>query len=203
MKTYTEFKTEIHRFYPGSSNNVFTIHHHLDVLIGEHTWLGIHNTPELGDFHLQFRTIPKYLIDKHRMLQAKQTQGFLHVVQPELENQVKQRLQIMDPQHDPQDPYELGKVYEVAAYCLLSSAPAGSMSAMRSATLLAPLLPPVNIKAELQTEVQSVIKSASCCRNDRDVQECLCSPGTVYRCSTSKPITSVCADHSATTTGPG
>jgi hypothetical protein len=34
-KTYAEFKTEIHKFYPGSSDNVFTIHH-LDTLIGEH-----------------------------------------------------------------------------------------------------------------------------------------------------------------------
>jgi hypothetical protein len=33
-KTYTEFKAEIHKFYPGSSDNVFTIHH-LDTLIGK------------------------------------------------------------------------------------------------------------------------------------------------------------------------
>jgi hypothetical protein len=89
MKTYAEFKTEIHGFYPGSSNNVFTIHH-LDTLIGERAQLGICNTTELSDFHLQFRTISKYLIDKHQMLQAKQMQGFLCMLQPELENQVRQ-----------------------------------------------------------------------------------------------------------------
>jgi hypothetical protein len=77
-----------------------------------------------------------------------------------LENQVRQQLQIADLQHDPQDLYKLGKFYEAAAYCLLSSVPAGSMGAIRSAMSLAPQPPPVNIKAELQTEVQSAIKSA-------------------------------------------
>jgi hypothetical protein len=159
MKTYTEFKTEIHKFYPGSSDNVFTIHH-FDTLIGEHMQLGVRNATELSDFHLQFRMISKYLIDKHRMSEAKEMQGFLCVLQPELENQVRQQLQIMDPQHDPQDPYELRKLYEAAAYCLLGSMPAGSMGVVRSTTSLAPQPPPVNIKAELQTEVQSAIKSA-------------------------------------------
>jgi hypothetical protein len=60
--------------------------------------------------------ISKYLIDKRQMSQAKETRGFLHALQPELENQVRQRLQITDLQHDPQDLYELGKLYEVAAY---------------------------------------------------------------------------------------
>jgi hypothetical protein len=157
-KTYAEFKAEIHKFYPGSSNNVFTIHH-LDTLIGERAQLSICNATELGNFHLQFRTISKYLIDKHRMLQAEEMQGFLHVLQPELESQVRQRLQITDLQHDPQDLYKLGKLYEAAAYCLLGSVPAGSMGVIRSATTLAPQPPPVNIKSELQNKVQSAIKS--------------------------------------------
>jgi hypothetical protein len=158
-KTYAEFKAEIHKFYPGSSDNVFTIHH-LDTLIGEHARLGIRNATELGNFHLQFRTISKYLIDKCRMSQAEETQGFLRTLQPELENQVRQQLQITDPQHNPQDTYELGKLYEAAAYCLLGSTPTGSMGAIRSTTTLAPQPPPVNIKSKLQNEVQSAIKSA-------------------------------------------
>ena len=158
-KTFDKFKQEIHEFYPGSSDDIFTIHH-LDALIGERARLGIQNATELGDFHLQFRTISKYLIDKSRMSQAEQTRGFLRTLQPELENKVRQRLQIMQPQHNPQDPYELKDLYEAAGYCLLSSAPAGSLSAIRGATPLSPPSPPVNIKTELQNEVQSAIKSA-------------------------------------------
>jgi hypothetical protein len=93
------------------------------------------------------------------MSQAKQTRGFLRALQPKLENKVKQRLQIMKPQHNPQDPYALKDLYEAAGYCLLGSAPAGSMDAIRSNLSLSPL-PPADIKTELQSEVQSAIKTA-------------------------------------------
>ena len=158
-KTFDKFKQEIHEFYPGSSNDVFTFHH-LDVLIGKHVHLSIQNATKLGDFHLQFMTISKYLINKSRMSQAEQMQGFLHMLQPELENKVKQPLQITQLQHNPQDPYKLRDLYEAAGYCLLGSAPAGSLSVIRGATLLSPPSPLANIKTKLQNEVQSAIKLA-------------------------------------------
>jgi hypothetical protein len=92
------------------------------------------------------------------MSQAEQMRGFLHALQPELENQVKQHLQITKPQHNPQDPYVLKDLYEAAGYCLLGSAPAGSMDAIRSNTSLLPL-PLVDIKTKLQSKVQSAIKT--------------------------------------------
>jgi hypothetical protein len=157
-KTYEDFKKEIHKYYPGSSEDIYTIHH-IDTLIGGRMRLGIRNTTELGDFHLQFRTISKYLIDKSQMSQAEQMRGFLHMLQPELENKVKQQLQITKPQHNPQDPYVLKDLYEAAGYCLLGSTPAGSMDVIRSDLSLSPL-PPADIKTELQSEVQSAIKTA-------------------------------------------
>jgi hypothetical protein len=72
---------------------------------------------------------------------------------------IKQWLQITKLQHNPQDPYALKDLYEAAGYCLLSTAPAGSMDAIRSDMSLAPS-PLVDIKTELQSEVQSVIKTA-------------------------------------------
>jgi hypothetical protein len=157
-KTYEDFKKEIHKYYPGSSEDVYTIHH-IDALVGGRVRLSVWNAAELGDFHLQFRTISKYLIDKSRILQAEQTRGFLLALQPELENKVKQRLQITKPQHNLQDPYALKDLYEAAGYCLLGSAPAGSMDAIRSDLSLSPS-PPTDIKTELQSEVQSAIKTA-------------------------------------------
>jgi hypothetical protein len=103
--------------------------------------------------------ISKYLIDKSRMSQAEQTRGFLRVLQPELENKVKQQLQITKLQHNLQDPYVLKDLYEATGYCLLGSAPAGSMDAIKSDLSLSPL-PPTDIKTELQSEVQSAIKTA-------------------------------------------
>jgi hypothetical protein len=157
-KTYEDFKKEIHEYYPGSSEDIYTIHH-IDALVGGHTRLGVQNAAELGDFHLQFRMISKYLIDKSRMSQAEQTRGFLHALQPELENKVKQRLQITKPQHNLQDPYALKDLYKATGYCLLGSAPVGSMDAIRSDLSLSPS-PPTDIKTELQSKVQSAIKTA-------------------------------------------
>jgi hypothetical protein len=157
-KTYEDFKKEIHKYYPGSSKDVYTIHH-IDALVSGRARLGIWNATELGDFHLQFRTISKYLIDKSQMSQAEQTRGFLRVLQPKLENNIKQQLQITKLQHNLQDPYVLKDLYEAAGYCLLGSAPAGSMDAIRSDLSLSPS-PPTDIKTELQSEVQSAIKTA-------------------------------------------
>jgi hypothetical protein len=64
----------------------------------------------------------------------------------------------MKLQHNQQDPYVLKDLYEAAGYCLLGSAPAGSMDAIRSNTLLSPS-PLVDIINELQSKVQSVIKT--------------------------------------------
>lgn len=158
-KTYDDFKAEIHEFYPGSTDDVSTVHH-LDTLIGERARLGIRNATELGEFHLQFRTISKHLISKNRLSKGEQTRGFLRALQPELENLVRQRLQITKPLHDPQDPYDLKDLYDAANYCILGSAPAGSLSALRGQPSQAQPSPPVNIKAELQGEVQSAVKSA-------------------------------------------
>ena len=150
-KTYDEFKKEIHEFYPGSMDDVSTIQH-LDTLIGERARLGIRNATELGEFHLQFRTISKYLISKNRISKGEETRGFLRALQPELESRVRQRLQNTKPDHDPQDPYDLKELYDAAVFCIKGSAPAGAIGAAPA--------PPINIKAELQGEVQSAIKSA-------------------------------------------
>ena len=150
-KTYDKFKKEIHEFYPGSMDNVSTIQH-LDMLIGEQVCLGIRNATELGEFHLQFRTISKYLISKNCISKGEEMRGFLRALQLELESRVRQGLQNTKPDHDPQDPYNLKELYNVAVFCIKGSMPAGAIGA-------APVLP-INIKAELQGEVQSAIKSA-------------------------------------------
>ena len=158
-KMYNDFKAEIHEFYPGSTDDVSTVHH-LDTLIGERARLGIHNATELGEFHLQFRTISKHLISKNRLSKGEQTHGFLRALQLELENLVRQWLQITKPLHNPQDPCDLKDLYNTANYCILGSAPAGSLSALRGQPLQAQQSLPVNIKAELQGEIQLAVKSA-------------------------------------------
>jgi hypothetical protein len=61
---------------------------------------------------------------------------------------VHQRLQNIKPNQDPEDPYDLKDLYNVAVFCLK-----GTRGSTHAAV-------PLNIKAELQGEVQSAIKSA-------------------------------------------
>ncbi len=63
-KTYDEYKKEIHKLYPGLTNDVFMVQH-LDTLVGQCTHIGILSALELGDYHRQFKVISKYLIGKN------------------------------------------------------------------------------------------------------------------------------------------
>ena len=156
MKTFDQIKDKMFKLYPGSSEDVFTIHH-IDALIGQHGWLGIQNAAELGKFHLEFCTLSKYLMSKNCMSQAEQMWGFLQGLRPDLEDKVKRHLQIIELQHNLQDPYELNDLYEAACYCLLDSTPANTLSASWSTVYVEM---PINIKGKLQQEVQSAVKSA-------------------------------------------
>lgn len=156
MKTFDQFKDKMFKLYPGLSEDVFTIHH-IDVLIGQQVQLGIQNAAELSEFHLKFCTISKYLMSKNHMSQAEQMRGFLRGLRPNVEDKVKWCLQIIELQHNLQDPYELNDLYEAECYCLLDSTPANTLSASQSMVCVET---PINIKAELQQEVQSAVKSA-------------------------------------------
>jgi len=153
-KTYNEFKAEMCAFYPGSSEDVFTVQH-LDALVGERARIGIKNMTDLGAYHLRFRTIAKYLISKNRFSVPEQSRTFLRGLGPELEGQVKSRLQIILPRQNPQDPYNLPDMYEAASYILQGNAPAATTNPGYSATN-----PGIPIKSEFQTEIQSAMRSA-------------------------------------------
>ena len=151
-KTYNEMKEEMHKLYLGSSEEVFTINH-IDTLIGKQTWIGIHNTMDLGKFYREFKMISQYLIDRNRMSQAEQTRGFFRAVGNDLKDKIKNRLQIVWPQHKPQDPYELSDLYDAACYAIHNSNDASIPKSVTNDS-------PVHIKAKLQQEVQSAIRSA-------------------------------------------
>ena len=116
------------------------------------TQLGIRTSAELGEFHLYFWAILKYLISKNQMSQAEETWLFLQGLQPDLKNWVKNWLQIIKPNHNPQDPYDLTDLYNVASFVLQGSVPATSQLHLPLA--LAPAQP--KIKTKTQTEIQAL-----------------------------------------------
>ena len=152
-KTYNEFRAEMYKLYPGLSDNVYTVHC-LDVLVGQCARLGVKSMAKLGEFHLQFRAILKYLISKNWMLKAKQTRSFLQGLQPELESQVKNQLQIIKQNHDLEDPYDLTDLYKAASFVLKGSMPLASLNYAP----LAPVVAQPKVKTKAHTKIQ-VLKS--------------------------------------------
>jgi hypothetical protein len=114
-KTFAEFKREILRLYPASSEDrSFTIQD-LDRLIGERARVGIFSTNDVGNYFRQFLLITRYLIGKSRMSTTDQSRNFLRGFQPEVVHLIQQRLQLRNPNHFPDDPYP---VYDVANFVI-------------------------------------------------------------------------------------
>ena len=147
-QNYDAFREEMYKLYPGSSDDVYTVHH-LNTLVGQHTHLGIKSMVKLGEFHLQFWAISKYLRSKNRMPQAEQTWSFLPGLQPNLESQVRNQLQIIKPNHNLQDPHDLTDLYNAASFVLQGSA----------LVALLILLPLESALLEVKTETQSEIQA--------------------------------------------
>ena len=119
--TFDEFKMAIFRIYPGASGDRTYTTQDLDVLVGEHVWVGIFTGNELGDYFQQFLLITRYLISKDRMAVTKQSQTFLRGFRQDLSNRVMQRLQLKRPDHMPQDLYDLDDIYDVTNFVLMGT----------------------------------------------------------------------------------
>jgi hypothetical protein len=122
-RSFAEFRAEIFRLYPGTSNDrTYTIQD-FDVLIGHYARTGIISAGDLGDYYRRFLLISRYLIDKGRISVQEQSRSFLKGFQQHLEVRIRQRLQQKFVDHFPDDPYQLPDVYEAASYVLMGTAP--------------------------------------------------------------------------------
>ena len=86
------------------------------------------------------------------MSQAEQMRGFFCTVGSNLKDKIKNRLQIVQPQCKPQDPYKLSGLYDTTCYAIHDSNNASIPKSITNDL-------PVHIKAELQQEVQSAVRS--------------------------------------------
>ena len=86
------------------------------------------------------------------MLKAKQTCSFLWGLQLDLESQVKNWLQIIKQNHDPEDLYNLTDLYEVASFVLKGSTPLASLNYAPLALVTSQL----EIKTKAHTEIQAL-----------------------------------------------
>src|ERR1700678_69912 len=67
LKTYQDFKEAILKYYPDASGDYVYSLCDMDLLIGECQQLGINNTNDFSDYHIQFIVITSWLIDKKQL----------------------------------------------------------------------------------------------------------------------------------------
>ena len=120
-KSYAEFKAAILIHYPDASGDYVYSLRDMDLLIGERQRLGIANTIELAEYHLQFLSITSWLIEKQQLGTLEQQRGYLRAFQPRLLGAINNRLQMKYPDHHPNIPHTVKEVYEAARFILQSA----------------------------------------------------------------------------------
>jgi hypothetical protein len=117
-KTFDEFKSAIFKLYPRSeSERKWTIAD-MDKLVGEQLRMGILDVSDLGNYYRVFYTITQFLLTKHRISEAEQSQAFVRGFQPDLWCWISHRLKIKLPDHDPNNFYSLVEINEAAKHVL-------------------------------------------------------------------------------------
>ena len=122
LKTYQHFKDAILKYYPDASGDYVYSLRDMDLLIGERQRLGINNTNDLSDYHLQFLAITSWLIDKKQLGDLEQQRAYIRVFQPTILASILNRLQMKFPDHHPNIPHKIDVVYEAARFVLQGSA---------------------------------------------------------------------------------
>ena len=122
LKTYQDFKEAILKYYPDASGDYVYSLRDVDLLVGERQRLGINNTNDLSDYHLQFLAITSWLIDKKQLGDLEQQRAYIRAFQPTLLVAIINRLQMKFPDHHPNIPHQIHVVYEAAQFVLQGSA---------------------------------------------------------------------------------
>ena len=120
-RTYKEFKSAILVHYPDASGDYVYSLRDMDLLVGERQRLGISNTTELSEFHLQFLSITSWLIEKEQLGTLEKQRGYLRTFQARLLTSINNRLQMKFPDQHPNKPHNIQDIYEAARFILQSA----------------------------------------------------------------------------------
>ena len=145
-KTFEEYVKAVATLYPGADAERKWSVADMDKLVGERTRLGIISLGDLGEYYRQFLIITTFLRNKSRLSEAEQSRAYVRGFSPDFWRIVSQRLQLKNPDHFPDDPYELKQIHEAAHYVLHgtpSTVPAGSTAHPATANHSAPTHPEI------------------------------------------------------------
>ena len=93
----------------------------MDSLVGEQQQIGIANINDLSYYHLHFVVITTWLMKKNQPQDLEQQWAYLQGFQPTLLASIMQRLQLKNPNHHPNVPYNIQEVYKAARFILQGS----------------------------------------------------------------------------------
>ena len=130
QKTYEDFKAAILVHYPDASGDFIYSIRDMDLLIGERQRIGITTAKDLSDYHLQFVAITRWLIIKQHLSELEQQRAYTRAFQPQLLGLINNRLSLKEPDHHPNIPYKVEKVYEAARFILQGASPVGYVSSI-------------------------------------------------------------------------
>ncbi|OCH83588.1 hypothetical protein OBBRIDRAFT_696880, partial [Obba rivulosa] len=119
---YQHFKEAVSALYPGSSDAQRFRVSDLDALLGERARIGIVSLDDFAKYHRDFTSIATWLIQQGKMSEKERDRLFMRGFPESLKNRILHRLQIIDPNHDPDDPYQLDDVAEQTKYVLHDTA---------------------------------------------------------------------------------
>jgi hypothetical protein len=148
-KTFEEYVKAVTTLYPGVDAEHQWSVTDMDKLVGEHTHLGIISLGDLGEYYRQFLIITTFLCNKGHLSEAEQSRAYVRGFSPDFWHIVSQRLQLKNPDHFPDDPYDLRQIHEAAHYVLHgtpSTVPAGSTAHPTTANQSAPMQPEIKTK---------------------------------------------------------
>ena len=84
--------------------------------MGERTRLRIISLGDLGKYYHLFLIFTTFLRNKGCLSEAEQSRAYVHGFSPDFWHIVSQHLQLKNPDHFPDDPYDLKQIHEAAHY---------------------------------------------------------------------------------------
>jgi hypothetical protein len=150
--SFNNFRTAIHKLYPGSENDHKWSISDMDKLVSKQLRVGIFDVSDLGMYYCSFYNITQFLCMKNRISEAEQSRAFVRGFQPGLWTRIERRLKLKLPDHYPDDPYNLEEIHEAAKFVLASSSTSHPTAHQQSAATSSQTVP---LASEPHTHIKS------------------------------------------------
>ncbi|OJA12002.1 hypothetical protein AZE42_12346 [Rhizopogon vesiculosus] len=134
---YEKFIKAVKTLYPGCENDKRYMRADLESLVTEQATKSMQSQDDVGEYLWIFQKISMFLISKKRLTETKRDRLFLDSFPTDVQNRIRRRLEIKQPNLHPDDAYTQKDVLEAILFLLQ-----GSTSLQTQATASTPTTPP-------------------------------------------------------------